>query len=203
MIKLPTYATVKDKYCIAYFGNNHDYLVQLRLLRPFMEKTYPGIQVYIAYRDDTPGHIFHNTERTLTRSQLQETRHEFAYVRELTCNMISHPVEDFMDESNIPCGPVPVGQTFATNVCVLVTTGMLPTRSLSRSEIEDIKTMVQSEGCIVQVDGDINQAQFVIGVENEKLFEAGARGCMVSLIPTGNGENLFKRMYPKGKVLKI
>lgn len=200
-IPLPTYAKIKDKYCIAYYGNNNDYLVQLKLLRPFMEKTFPGVQVYIAHRDNTQ--TLRDIERTLTRSELEASRGDFAYVRELTCDMVNHPVELFMDESKIPCGPIPTEAAPETNVCVLVTQSMLPTRSLTASETEEWRAMICAEGCNCIVDGDISQAQYVIGVESDKLFEAGAKGCRVSLIPTGIGENLFKRMYPKGKVLKI
>jgi hypothetical protein len=130
-------------------------------------------------------------------------KEDFAHVRELTCDMQVHPVEQFMKESFVPCGPVPTKPHKKTGKCVLITQGMLPTRSLNSEEIQSYKKLMLAEGCNLSVDGDIEDAEFVIGVESEKVFQAAADGARTVLVATGFGENLFKCMYPKNTVLKL
>ncbi len=203
VMPLSEYAKVKDKYCIAYFGNCDDYLVQLRLLRPMMELAYPGVLVYISHKDSA-SHIFSGADRTLTRTELESSRNQFAYVRELSCDMSSHPVEQFMKESEIACGPVITTVRPKTGRCVLLTQAMLPAKSLTATQISAMCEKLNAGGCdSLSVDGNIDDAGVVIGVECGKLFEAGSKGIKVILVATGFGENIFKCMYPSGTVIRI
>lgn len=196
-IPLPTYAKIKDKYCITYFGNCNEYLVQLRLLRPVMEATFPGIQVYIAHKQSA-SHIFQNSERTLTREQLENNKHEFAYIRELVCDMEKHPIESFMLESDIPLEPVSPIPTDGQRTFIL-TRGTLPTKSLTQKQIETVQRLAPG----AEINGHIDGAGWVIGVEHEDLFEAAAKGIKTTLIKTGIGENIYKRLFPEGRLLEI
>jgi len=200
MIPLPEYAKIKDKYCIAYFGNCDEYLVQLKFLRPIMEKTYPGIQVYLACKPSALEWL-EGEENVVTGTI---NHREFGYFRELRCDMRSHPVEAFMKESNIHCGPVraiPIASP--TKRGVIIQNGMLPTRSMSMDQILACRKFLFSKSCTIEMDGDIENADIVVGVESPKLFQAGANGTQVALVPTGFGENLFKSMYPRGTVLNF
>lgn len=161
-----------------------------------MEATFPGVLVYIAHKESA-SHIFKNCERTITKEQLESSRDQFAYVRELACDMSEHPVESFMRESEIPY-PLQIIRPNQGHT-VLITKGSLPTKSLSQEQIESAKKM--APGAVI--DGPIQDAGWVIGVESEQLFEAGAAGIRTTLIKTGIGENIYKRMFPAGEVMKF
>lgn len=164
-----------------------------------MEQTFPGIQVYIAHKESV-AHLFKNSDQCLTREQLFNSKNQFAYIRELTCDMKSQPVEEFMKESNIPCGPLLIKPNQAKR-CVILTKGILPTRNLTDTQIQAAKTYAQKKGYQPELDAVIDPETLVIGVENEQFYAAALMGCPVTLIPTGIGENLFKTMFPHGEIL--
>lgn len=198
-VPLPHYAKIKDNYCIAYFGNSDEYLVQLKLLRPFMEKTFPGVQVYLACKDEAFSWLA-GSERCYNQTSFEKERLNFAYVRELTCNLRSgiHPVEEFLKESDVPCGPLSQPQEkWQSRQCVLLTKGCSPTQSLSEQLIKTNCNLIHRRGFQVQVDAEITtETGWVVGVESAALFQAAADGIKTTLIRTGIGENLFKSMFP-------
>ena len=200
-IPLPEYSKIKDNYCIAYFGNNKEHLVQLKLLRPFMEQTFPGVKVFIACRDDCL-YLLQNEPRIITKTQLKDSKNMFGYIRELLCDMQSHPVEEFMKESDIPCGPICKPLKNNGNVVVL-TNGIIPVKPLNGNQIKEIIEYVRSQGKEPILNGDINDASWVLGVECENLYLAAAAGKRVTLIPTGFGENLFKNMFPESEIQRL
>jgi hypothetical protein len=167
-----------------------------------MEVAFPGVQVYIAHKNEA-NYIFTNSKNCLNLDELESSRDNFAYIREIVCDMESHPIENFMLESDIPCGPISTPAMPKSNRCVLLSNGMMPTTSLTKSQVKDIQLLVENEGFLVDIDGDVTNAECVIGVECEQLFEAAAKGSKVTLVSTGVGEGLFKKMFPKGVVLKI
>lgn len=96
---LPKYKSIKDKYCIGYFGNNKSCLLQLEAAIPFIEKELSGITIYIACNNKEG--LDEKTPIVL-REELDEKikNKEFAYFREIVdgeCN----PVKFLLDESNI------------------------------------------------------------------------------------------------------
>jgi hypothetical protein len=210
-LPLPQYIKAKDNYCIAYYGNNKEHLIQLKLLRPIMERTFPGIKVFLACREDS-SYLLKGQDRILTREELKDNKHMFAYIRELVCDMQSHPVEEFMKESDIPCGPIlEKQQAWGTN-CVLLASGVPPVRSLTANQIRlailHIKKFnggaePEIYGTNPEFDRGIDGHSWAVGVESEQLYEAAARGMQVTLIPTGFGENLFKKMFPSGQILSL
>lgn len=202
---MPHYAKIKDRYCIAYFGSCNEYIVQLRLLRPIMERTFPGVQVYLACKDELLNTLLKNEERTLGREDLRTRRKDFAYVRELVCDGQSHPVEEFMRESGMPLGPVPnkgwPRDGFGN--CVIYPQAFFPSKSLTDEQIRKIMDMARKQEYEPRVNGPIEDAEWVIGPENEQVFEAAAQGYKTTLVATGIGENLFKSMFPHNGVVRI
>lgn len=202
MFTLPHYAKIKDNYCISYFGNSKEYLVQLKLLRPIVETQLPGIKVFIACKNDSM-YLLKNEERILNREELQERKTDFAYIREINCDMQTHPIEELMKESNLPCGPIETPVVEPTKRCVLLTNAIFPTKTLTAKQIQEAISLITKNRFDVDINGSIESAGWVVGVENENLFLAAAMGIKTTLIPTGLGTNLFKSMFTKGEILNL
>ncbi len=171
------------------------------MLRPNIEKELPGIQVYISCSDEV-FHLLEGHPRTLPYSQLKENENNLAYIRNIQCNLVDHPIEILMEESQIPLRievpkPPPID-----NRCVIVPEGIIPTHSMTPNQIEQCKQLVMQEGLEPKVDTNFQGAAWVIGVENEYLFAAAAHGIRTTLVPTGLGTNLYKKMF-NGEVLGI
>jgi hypothetical protein len=198
-VSLPVYAKIKDNYCISYYGNNREYLLQLKVLRPIMESMLPGIKVYISCKEESI-YLLKGEDRVIPRNQLQKD--DFAYVRELVCNMECHPVEELMKESNLPCGPIAETNKKGRN-CVLCTNGILPTKTLSSDQIHAAIKYIKQHGVEPTINEGIEKADWIVGVENEDLFGAALLGKKATLIPTGLGENLFIEMFPQGEILRL
>jgi predicted RNA-binding protein len=201
-IPLPQYAKIKDNYCIAYFGNNKEYLIQLKLLRPYMESTFPGIQIYLSCKEDSI-YLLKDEERIILRDKLKENKHLFGYIRELLCDMKSHPIEEFMEESKIPYGPIRLDQPLNNKKCTLLTNGISPVSSLTNNQIELAKLYIKNKGYQLEINGETNDSGWIVGVENEQFYQNAASGKSITLIPTGFGENLFKKLFPGGEILKL
>lgn len=168
-----------------------------------MEATFPGIKVYLAHREDS-AYLLKGEDRIIGREELKNNKHMFAYIRELVCDMQSHPVEEFMKESDIPCGPILAKQQSSKGLSQLFTNGVPPVRSLNGKQIQAVIAHIRSKGSEPAINGSLlPNADWVIGVECEELYEAAANGRHVTLIPTGFGENLFKKMFPGGGILAI
>jgi len=170
-----------------------------------MESTFPGIKVFLACREDST-YLLKGEDRIFTREEVKDNKHMFAYIRELVCDMQSHPVDEFMNESAIPCGPILKKQESWGAVALLLTNGVAPVRSLTANQIK------LAIGHIKRLNGGVepdintplnNNHGWVVGVENESFYQAAALGRQVSLIPTGFGENLFKKMFPGGQILSL
>lgn len=166
-----------------------------------MEKTFPGVKVYLACRDDCM-YLLSEEDRILSKTELKDNKHLFGYVRELLCDMQSHPVESFMLESDIPCGPI-CEKSNCYGDCVLLTNGVIPVKPLNGEQIKKAINYIRKNGYEPQINGDINRAGWVVGVESEQLYLAAALGKRVSLIPTGFGEKLFKKMFPQNEIIVL
>lgn len=163
-----------------------------------MEKTFPGVVVFIACRDDCL-YLLKDEPRILSKTQLKDSKNMFGYVRELLCDMQTHPVEEFMKESEIPCGPV-VRANHTNGHTVLLTNGTIPVKSLNANQIKAAIDYVRSQGQEPILNEDVSNAGWVIGVECEQLYIAASAGKKITLIPTGFGENLFKNMFPDSEI---
>jgi hypothetical protein len=205
MIALPDYAKVKDNYCIAYFGHSKEYIVQLRLLRPIMETSFPGIKVYLSCKDQYM-YLLKNEERIVSETDLLKNKKQYAYIREITCDMTKHPIEQFMLESDMPCGPIRDQDThfdMLNGSCTLLTSCNPPTRSLNGFYIQKAIQFIRQKGCEPVLNKSIDAFDWIIGVENDALYEAAAMGKRVTLISTGLGENLFRSMFPRAQIIHL
>ena len=142
-------------------------------------------------------------DKLLPLSQLEDRKHEFAYIKQLTCNMFDHPVLELLEDSHIPFFEARVPSPDLTMKCVIAPDGNLPTECMTEEQIEAAKTTAINQGYQVEVGYDIEGAGWVIGVENEQLFLAGSRGIPTSLVPTGIGTRLYQKMFPKGEILNL
>jgi hypothetical protein len=201
-IALSQYAKIKDRYCVGYFGKSNEYLVQLLMLRPNIEKAYPGVKVYIACHTDAfqflSGH-----ERIMTYEELKENERSFAYILNLKCNLMDHPIEALLEESGIPLRiKVPEAKE-TNNKCIIMPHGIIPTHSMSDAQIEECKRRAEKKKFIPEVSNNFANAGWVIGVENEYFFAAAAHGLKTSLVPTGLGTNLYRKMLERAEVLDL
>lgn len=167
-----------------------------------MEETFPGVSVYISCKDDYL-YLLQNESKALGQTDLKENKNQFAYIRELACDMQSHPVEEFMNESSIKIEPICNSKITSKKTCVILTNSILPVRSLTGEQIQKTIAYARSKGCEPRLNEDFQSFDWVIGVENENLYLAASQGKNITLIPTGFGENLFKRMFPQGEILNL
>ena len=167
-----------------------------------MEAAFPGVKVYLACREDS-AYLLKNEERIITKEELKESKHLFGYVRELLCDMQSNPVEEFMNESSIPYGPLRDQQISANRDCVLLTNGIQPVSSLTGNQIKAVIEHIRSKGVEPVLNAKDNHYGWWVGVECEQLYEAAAAGKDITLIPTGFGENMFKKMFPGIKIFDL
>ena len=199
MIKLSQYAKVKNNYCFCYFGYSDEYLVQLRLLKPIIEKHFPGINLCLGCKDDKT-HLLRGCEPILKISEIKINRHNFAHIREIRMKE-SHPIEDLLVESDIT--NFVVQDTILpkiTDLCVVIKDGAYPTKPIERNDMNCLKLWITNQEYKVEIGTDITNASWVVGVESVALFEAAAKGIRTTLVPTGVGTRLYKLMFPNSEV---
>ncbi len=202
MVRLDQYAKIKNNYCIAYFGNSNEYLTQLRLLRPIFEQRFDTLNIYYCCKDECIKYL--NDEKSLTVAELREKRHEFAHIKELTFDGTNHPVLQLLAQSGIDNYTIPVVPAIEhTNICLIQTLGSYPTVGLLKQQVKTLQKIAFQKGYEVEINGDWRRAGLVYGVESVEIFEAAAAGLKTHLIPTGNGERLYKNMFIDGDVLHI
>lgn len=207
MIPLPEYAKIKDNYCVAYFGHSKDYIIQMRLVRPLIERELPGTKVFICCRDEFM-YLLGGQERVLPRSELQSSRSKFAYVRELLCDMQSNPVDQLLAESEIPYCEAATLQYAPADalLCRVFHFGQAPTRSLDGKELKRVLAYAQDRfpgRMPVEMGGKVSHGEWVLGVECEATWEAASRGLPVTLLRTGFGENMFSKLFPKCEIISV
>ena len=202
-MKYDHYAKICNRYCIAYGGHCPEYLVQLRLLIPSLEKEFPDVQIHLAARDEFL-YLFKSHKHVIPYSQVKNKKREFGYVRELVTGS-RHPVWQLLKESDIkPSIEIPNIEN-SNRLCIITTKAVQPTKSMSDSQISQYTAEATYGGYQVWLNpnaGALESAGWVIGVENEMLFEAAGMGIKTSLVPNGIGTNLYKLMFPMGEVLK-
>ena len=194
MLPLKQYIKIKNRYCISYLGPADEYLLLLSYIRPAIEAELPGIEIYLCGRDDAlpPG------DRIIAISDFK--KEEMAFVKELTCDLRKHPVEELIRESALTLShwkPPTINRSHGAKY-VICPNGKFPTKSLTPQQIETAKIRTYAE-----VNNNIDGANWVIGVENEQLFKAAMQGIRTTLIPTGLGTNLYKKLFPSGEIMVL
>lgn len=183
-----------------YVGNCNEYLVQLKLIRPSIEKIYRGIEIYLACKDNAY-YLLKDSPKTLKASEY--VKEKYGYTRELFCDMQNHPIEELLKESNIPKLLLKTEQKKGGNICSIYPYGASPTRSLNKEQIEKVEKYVVSKNMQPVINGNLDLTSWAIGVENEFTALAPTQGIKTTLIPTGIGENLYKSLYCNLDVFKI
>lgn len=204
MVNIPFchYILSRDRYCVSYAGACNEYLIQLRLARPHIERQLPGVRLYIGYRDGAE-YLLGGEPRTLPASQVRDRRVEFGHVLDLRCDMRTHPVWDLVSGFRV-CADEPIAPGPTGPKCVVVPKGVLPTRPLSATQTEALVRRLSATGLSVTVGGDADGAGVVAGVESEPLFAAAAAGKRTILVDTGLGADLYRAMFPHtGGVLQL
>lgn len=201
-ISLPHYATIKNRYCICYLGSCNEYILQLLYLRSAIEKELPGIELWIAHKNEV-SYLVKDYNKTISITKLQNNKRNFAYIRNLKCNMRDHPIMELIEESEILLSSLVVPKSPRTTKCIICPKGFLPTRSMSPKIIEKIISHCVVKGYDVEIGTDIEGAGWVVGVENEQLFLAAFRGIKTSLIPTGIGTDFYKKLFSQGEILEV
>ena len=183
MLPLTQYSKVKDRYCITYLGAANEYLLLLSYLKPAIEAELPGLQLYLCGRDETV------------------EKNEVAFIREITCDLIHHPVERLINESNLQLiyWTPPVKKVSKGNNYVLCPNGVLPTKNLTSKEIDKLISKYGNFNITNNVEG----ADWVIGVESVGLVKAAMLGIRTTLIPTGIGMNFYKKIFPSLEILEL
>ena len=182
-----------------YFGPSKEYLVQLRLLRPILEKKFVDLNIHFCCKDDDINLL--GKEKTLTMSQLSVKRNKFAHVYEFFTNNQVHPIEEMLKECEITEYETNTPDIEQSNKCVIVSEGNYPTKNLNKAQINKLKNKATASG--YEVGEGLEGAGWVIGVESTELFEAAGKGIKTTLVETGVGTNLYEKMFPKGETIKI
>ncbi|RTK96608.1 MAG: hypothetical protein EKK64_03220 [Neisseriaceae bacterium] len=200
-VSLPFYAKIKDRCCLCYFGYSKEYLVQLNLLLESIETELKGIVVHIACNSDAI-HLFDKKERILTKEQFESQKETFAFIKEINCDTINHPIEKLMDESKIPYLKIKTNQE-KFKECVVLTNGHFPTKNLNEEQIKKIQSYLSNRGIHVEIDKPTEKFNWIVSVENEELFSSVNKNKKITLIPSGVGTNLFKKMFESPDILDI
>jgi hypothetical protein len=200
-LSLPRYREVKNKYCIGYFGPCNEYITLLLGLRNQVEKQLPGLQLYIGCTD-----ALCNGDRMVPESAVRQMTREpwgthFGHIRELRCDMVHHPVEQFFKESNVQILPAERKQDEGNRIVHLVTQGTSPTRSIGPKQTQELKDFFKSEGYVVRTEGSVHEAGMVCGVESVELWSAAFAGKDCVLVNTGLGSDFFRVICPWGQVI--
>lgn len=150
-------------------------------------------------------YLLEGEERICPQTDLVEQRRNFAYVREIKNNIEKHPVEHLMEESDIECGPITLEKKEKRfKNTAIFTNGYFPTRSLNFKQIDYLTNSLKKQGVAFELNPrSLEKFDTVIGVENEYLYKAASLGIDTTLIPTGNGENLFLKMFPNNQIKYI
>jgi len=134
-------------------------------------------------------------------SELRSTKLTFAHVYEFITGNQVHPIEELLNDCEIEDCAIDVPEVEPTKKCVISPLGSYPTKNLTKPQITNLtRTAINQK---YQIGEGLEDAGWVVGVENEELFEAAAKGIRTTLVKTGTGTNLYQKMFPQGEVIEI
>ena len=76
------YIKIKDTCCICYFGHNPEYVVQLNLIRPYLEKNFVGLTFFLSCRDEL-FEIIENDKNVIKKLDLYANKKDFGFIKEI------------------------------------------------------------------------------------------------------------------------
>lgn len=220
-IALTHYAKVRNHYCLSYSGRLPDYVVLLRTIRPHLRTAYPELRLFISCRDELM-YLMESEEDVIPYSTLHDRKYEFAYIREISTSVNPpHSILSLIEESIPGFKSGPVESKTSGRWCLVCPDGGLPTKGFPNSQ--KLKSYAEAKGYRAIVLGSdlhpgsaavdsrpgqdklayLLDADWVIGVENEYLFEAVRRNIKTTLVPTGIGTNLYKLLCPHGEIMTL
>jgi hypothetical protein len=215
------YAKIRNNYCISYYGLVPEYVVLLRYLRPYIKKVYPHLRIFISCRDEIM-YLLEEESDIIGFSEIHNKKNDFAYIRELTTSIEPpHALETIILESLPNFVPEKLIPHTLSHRCLVCPDGAFPTQSYF--DTNKICNYVESKGYKPTVVGSdihpgpsqveirpgcdklrlLDDTDWVIGVENEFIFEAIRRGIRTTLLPSGIGSNLYKLICPRGEILTL
>lgn len=195
----PYYNEIRNKVLICYLGHSKDYLVQLRIIRPYLEKL--GLDIWIGCRDEYRDWV----DKVITLSDFEDKKEEFVYSLEITyASDEIHPIWKLWKEAEVKLDKIEQKPP-QTTIAILTTECNYPTKPLSIKQTTQLREYLLRKGMssIVETNDKsiLDKAGIVAGVENALLFEAASRGIYTILIPTGLGTELYKTLFSKAEVL--
>jgi len=176
--------------------------VQLKNLKPILEREFPDLVIYIGCKDDKI-ELLKECNHVLKISELKIRKNDFAHISELRYNGSTHPIEDFIISAGLTNFGLQPETPEKTTKCVIITKGSHPTKTLEKYKIDKLKRIATLKGMYCEYDTDVNDAGLVMGVESVGLCQAAFSGIETHLVPTGVGTRLYKSMMPKINVLNI
>jgi len=216
------FATICNNYCMAYHGLVPEYIVQLRALRPIFKVAFPKLNLFISCRDEFM-YLMGDEEGVIPLSQYRDSKHRFSYCREIGTSIEPpHAIFRLVDESIPNCKIAIEPRQPVSNRCLICPEGALPTKVFE--DVTRLKAYAEQAGYRVKVAGSnlhpskaqvdfrpgdgeklslVQKADWVIGVENEFLFEAVRLGIKTTLVPTGLGTSLYKFLCPAGEIFPV
>lgn len=221
-VPFPHYVRIKDNYCCNYLGIAPEYVVALRLLKPQIEKQLPGLKLWIGCRDEF-GYLLAGESQVVFQSEMEKRKNEFAYIREIRNNATSHSILDLMVQSEIKIEPIPkkIGDV-SEKICLICPEGIEPTKSMSEASLDiaaheaarlgytpivvgsDVHHSIKKIHLRPQGEDKIKYAKaagWIVGVENEYLFLGASSSIKITLVESGIGTSLFKKLFPYTEVI--
>ena len=205
-IRYDKYCEIKDNVCLVYKGHCPEYLLLMKLVRPAIIDSLPGLSIHICGNDHFM-HLLDGVENTVPLSRL-DTKHEFfGYIKQIQPTMSSpHPIDVLLSESGIGVPVICEGAASQSRLCCIFSQGELPTRNLTSEELDQCRALAMREGYDVRLNPDIGIVQdagWVIGVESAGLVFAAERGIRTNLVSTGIGEKVYRQIFPAMEILKL
>lgn len=206
-LSIHKYLNIKNNYCVCYYGANKEYIIQLKALRPLIESQYQGIKVYISVADNNL-YLLKGEDKIIPKSEINLKKQEISYMREIFSSLEFHSVEKLLEESEIQINLSIKQKTIdKPEIGAILTKGNFPNRSLSFKQIEAAEKFLYEKGIrkikINPSFDDFELIDIIIGVENEITYEYALKGIKTYLVPTGNGEKLFLKMFPKNELIHL
>jgi hypothetical protein len=216
------YVKVKDKICICYYGHATEYIVQLRLLRPSLEATFPGMFIALACRPQYMHYLSSDPQSTSTDTLHQQSEYGWVFNVMYDANEKIHPIWKIIRDCKTLVQKRPVVQS-KSHHGIVCPEGNFPTGSLNAYQTTQIRSWVQgrgfkplvigtsTDGTNLPIDKRPSQqervqlartAGFVVGVECDMLYEAMDAGIPTALVPTGCQE-LYEAMCEKPIILGV
>jgi hypothetical protein len=215
------YVTIRNNYCLAYHGQCAEYVTVLRLLRPAIQSQLSDVAVFISCADKL-AYLLAGEDNVIPFSSLRDRKNDIAHIRQIGADLSGqHPLVTLMTESGLKFPALPSARPPASRRCLICPDSGHPDRCLD--DLVRPLSLARMEGFSpVVVGSDLNAAYpkpdvrpegaakfdwldtagWVIGVDNEYVYEAAARGIRTTFLDRGGAE-LYRKLAPGGQVLSL